>query len=308
MNANARNIIAGSRDKRLSVDKLPMLAKLADDIAELTMDAFRTRLSSPATMRRIDMRADKEEVLTTGEGVYSLPAILSDPEWDCPIGIILCADFIYTLAEVMLGSDGQEKEFSQERAFSTIERGLSKCFIDAAILGLNRGIAPFISSQLAFDKFDTRLEFLRLAAREEDAIGIRYELEALQRRGNILLVLPARALKRFGAQLSEPPVSAARKPDPQWARDFEMRVTGAGVAVEAFADVAGLRLSDVADFRPGKKITLPQQALQTVVLRAEGRSLFHCELGQSDGFYSVRVRADYDAESHERDAVHAISA
>ena len=308
MNAQARNLIAGSRDKRLSVEKLPMLAKLADDIADLTMEAFRTRLSSPAQMRRIDMRADKEEALTTGEGVYSLPAILSDSEWECPIGLVLRADLIYTLAEVMLGSDGNENVFSQERAFSTIERGLSKCFIDAAILGLNRGITPFVSCNLSFDKFDTRLEFLTLSAREEDAIGIRYELEALQRRGQILLVLPVRCLKRFGTQLAESPVSAARKPDPQWARDFEMRVTGAEVSVEAFADVTGLRLSDVADFRPGKTITLPQQAMQSVVLRAEGRSLFHCELGQSDGFYSVRVRADFDSEAQEREAVHALSA
>ena len=298
-----RDLITGGRDKRLSVDKLPMLGKLADDIAELIMEAFRTRLSSPAQFRRIDMRADREEVLTCGEAGACLPAILFDPEWECNFGLILRGDFIYTLAEAMLGSDGNEAPFTIERPFSTIEKG-----VDAAILGLNRGIGPFVSCNLVFEKFDTRLEFLTLAAREDDAIGIRYEIEVLQRRGEILLVLPGRALKRFGAQLAESPNSATRRPDPQWARDFEMRVTGAQINVEALADVPGLRLADVADFGPGRVLNLPAQALQSVVLRAEGRSLFHCELGQSEGRYSVRVEGDFETERQAHDALHALGA
>ena len=58
-----RNLIVGARDKKMSVEKMPMLGKLVDDIADLTLDAFRTRLSTPVQMRRIDLGVDRETVL-----------------------------------------------------------------------------------------------------------------------------------------------------------------------------------------------------------------------------------------------------
>lgn len=308
MAADARNIIAGAREKKLSVEKMPMLGKLADDIADLTLDAFRTRLSSPMQIRRVDLSADREEALLARLGRGALPAILQDPDWGCNFAAIFQGDCIFTLVEAMLGADGGDAAFAEERPFSTIERALAKCFLDAFILGVNRGVSPMQPLDVAFEKYDTRLDFVTLGGRGEEAVAIRYRLEAVGRGGDMHLIVPQRALARIGAQLAESPASAPRRPDPQWARDFEERVTGAEIAVSAFAEIGGYRLGDVAGFRQGQLLTLPAHALHDVTLTAEGRPLFTCELGQSEGRYSLRVASEYDAEAARQNKIHALGA
>ncbi len=301
-----RNLMAGGRDKRLSVEKLPMLGKLADDIAELALDAFRTRLSTPMQIRRVDMGADREEALLARLGPRTLPAILHDPEWGCNFAILFEPDFVFALVEAMLGADGGDAAFTDERPFSTIERSLTKCFLDGFILGMNRGFTPMQPLDLAFEKFDTRLDFVTLGGRGEEAVAVRYRNEALGRGGHMHLIIPQRAITRIASQLAESPASAPRRPDPQWAQDFEARVTGAEIAVSAFTEVAGYRLGDIAGFRQGQLLTLPARALHDVTLTAEGRRLFTCELGQSEGRYSLRVSGDYDAEAARRNMTHAL--
>ncbi len=295
--APGRGMIGGAREKRLSVDKMPMLGKLADDIAGLTLDAFRTRLSSPAQFRRHSMGSDREEIILAGAGSACLPAILNDPEWDCNLAVLLQPDFAFTLVEVTLGADGSDAAYCEQRAFSTIERGLTKCFLDALLLGIARALAPMQASAFAFEKFDTRLDFIKLGARGEDAVTINYVLEALGRSGKLSLVLPQRALNRIAAQLAESPTSPARRPDPQWTRDFEHRVTGAEVPLRAYTEIEGYRLGDVAGFMQGQVLSLPEHAQRSLTLVAEGRPLFTCELGQSEGQYSVRVEGEYDPEA-----------
>ena len=298
-----RNLIVGARDKKMSVEKMPMLGKLADDIADLTLDAFRTRLSTPVQMRRIDLGVDREEDLLERHGHGALPAILHDPAWDCNFAAIFQPDFVFTLVETMLGADGGDAAFAEARAFSTIERALVKCFLDGFLLGINRGISPMQILDLAFEKFDARLEFVTLGGRGEEAAAVRYRIEALNRHGDMHFIIPQRALNRLAAHLSREPTAPQRRPDPQWAHDFEARVTGAEIGVCAFAEVAGYRLSDIAGFRQGQLLTLPAEALHDVTLTAEGRRLFTCELGQSEGRYSLRVAGEYDAEAARRNKV-----
>lgn len=300
MAQDTRDLITGGREKKFSVEKLPMFGKLVDDIASLTLDAFRTRLSTPVQMRRIDLSIDREEALLARLGAGTLPAILSDPEWECNFAVLLQPDFVFTLVEAMLGADGGDAPFAELRSFSTIERSLSKCFIEALLLGVNRGVTPLQPLELTFGKFDTRLDFVTLGGRGEDAVAVRYRMEALGRGGEIVLLIPQRAVSRIAARLAESPSAVMQRPDPKWAHDFEERVTGAEIGVTAFAEIIGYRLGDIAGFRQGQLLTLPVQALHDVTLSAEGRRLFTCELGQSEGRYSLRVAAEYEADAARR--------
>jgi flagellar motor switch protein FliM len=252
------------------------------------------------------MAADREEALLARLGPGALVAILQDPEWGCNFAALFRPDFVFTLVEAMLGADGGDAAFAEDRPFSTIERSLTKCFLDGFILGLNRGFTPMQPLELAFDKFDSRLDFVTLGARGEEAAAVRYKIEALGRSGEMHLLIPQRAISRVGAQLAEAPSAAPRRPDPQWARDFEERVTGAEIGVSAFTEVAGYRLGDIAGFRQGQLLTLPVNALQDVTLTAEGRRLLTCELGQSDGRYSLRVAGEYDEEAARQNKVHTL--
>jgi flagellar motor switch protein FliM len=306
MAGNARSLLAGGREKKFSIEKLPMLGKLVDDVASLTLDAFRTRLSTPMQIRRLEMSVDREESLLAQLGTGALAAILSDPEWECKFAALFQSDFVFTLVEAMLGSDGGDAAFAEARTFSSIERALAKCFLDALLLGINRGFTPLQPLDLAFEKFDSRLDFVTLGKRGEDAVAVRYRIEALGRGGEMVLLIPQQAINRIATQLADASPAALRRPDPQWARDFEERVTGAEIVVSAFAEVQGYRLGDIAGFRQGQLLTLPEHALHEVTLTAEGRRLFTCELGQSEGRYSLRVAGEYDAEAGRQSRGHAL--
>src|SRR4051812_9619057 len=111
MAQDSRTLITGSRDKKLAVDKLPMLGKLADDVATLTLEAFRTRLSTPMQIRRLEMSSDREEAVLQKLGPGALVAILQDPEWGCNFAALFRPDFVFTLVEAMLGADGGDAAF-----------------------------------------------------------------------------------------------------------------------------------------------------------------------------------------------------
>lgn len=296
-NKNTRAVIAGSRQKRLSVEKMPMLTKFADEIADLAVESFRTRLSSPIQFRRLGISADSEEKIFSTSAPNTLAALLSDSDWAAPLALMFQANFVSTLCEAMLGADGSDHAFICTRGPSTIERGLIKCFADSLCISLNKAITPLAPANFGFQKYETRLDFLTLAARTEDSVVIRFGLELSQYSGEMQLVMPQRAFARISSQLMACGASQIRRPDPQWSKDFEVRVSSANVEVEAYAEIQGYLLRDVQAFVPGSIISLSEDAAHDITMMARGRRLFTCELGQSDGKYSVRIVSDYDPES-----------
>lgn len=295
-NKNTRAVIASSRQKRLSVEKMPMLNKIADEIADLAVESFRTRLSSPIQFRRLGISVDSEETVFSSSTPNTLAALLGDPDWGVPLAILFEPNFVSTLCEAMLGADGSDSPFACARGPTTIERGLIKCFSDSLCISLNKALTPLSPASFGFQKYESRLDFLTLASRTEDSIVIKFGLEMSRYGGEMQLVMPQRALVKISKQLMDTGASQTRRPDPQWAKDFEVRVSSANVEVEAYAEIHGYLLRDVQDFASGSILNLPENASNDITIMARGRRLFTCELGQSEGRYSVRIMSEYDSD------------
>lgn len=284
----SKGLVAGS--KGLSLDKLPLLGDLFEQIATETAERIRDRCTTSALVKPRGMASDREDAVLKTFEKHNLAFILFDPAWECRLAIVLDQDFVFTLIEAMLGSDGGDAAFKEPRPFSTIERSVSRAFVELVVEALNDGLSAMSPAEFAIEKVETRLEFVVLGSRSEDAVLARVGLEALGRSGDLSIVLPQMAIEKIRAHLViAPGKEAKRKDDPQWARQFGQRVTGAEVLIHASIEAEGFVLGDVARMVPGQVLTLGDQVQKKVLLACEGEELYRCELGQSDGFYSIRV-------------------
>jgi flagellar motor switch protein FliM len=298
MPVEAAGLVGGAKDKGFSLDKLPLLGDLFDQFATACAESVRESCSASLQLRPQGMAADREDAIFKTFDANILAFTIYDADWGCRFAIVLERDFVFTLIEAMLGSEGNDAPYKEVRPLSTIERGVATSFAEIAAEALNRVISPMSMADFQIEKVDTRLGSVVLGGRGEAAVLARLGVEALGCTGEMSLILPRVAIERLRPHLAKTPAALESKLiDPKWTRQFEDRVTRAEVAVCASIDVHGFSLRDIVALVPGQIITLGDQAQRQVALASEEEPLFTCELGQSDGFYSIRITAEYDHDA-----------
>ncbi|MDO9441292.1 MAG: FliM/FliN family flagellar motor switch protein [Beijerinckiaceae bacterium] len=305
MNAVADKGLLKSAAKGLSLDKLPLLGDLINQVATFGAERMRERCPTAILLRPRGMASDKEEKILAAFDQQLLAFILHDHEWDCRIAVVLDQDTIFTLVEALLGSDGSDEPFKEARPFSAIERGVAKSFVEVITDGLNRQLSPMSQARFELEKINQRLDFVYLGARNEDAVLTRIGIEALGRGGEMSIVFPQVAIERVRPHLAKAATAEpAKNADPRWSQEFGQRVGRAEVLVEASVVVEGFCLGDIATMVPGQVLPMGDQAQRQLALTSEGEMLARCELGQSDGYYSIRIISDHaDDEAHGRPAM-----
>ncbi|MDB5509260.1 MAG: flagellar motor switch protein FliM [Hyphomicrobiales bacterium] len=279
-----------SGPKGLSLDKLPLLGDFVTQVATFGAERLRERCSTPALLRPRGMASDKEEAILATFERQILAFILHDRSWDCRIAVILEQDLIFSLLEGMLGSEGTDAPFTETRPFSAIEKAIAEAFAGIIADGLNRQLSAMSPAHFEIEKIEQRLDFVALGNRNEDAVLARIGLDVLGRGGEVSIVIPQAAMERVRTHLAKSAAAEpARHADPKWSHDFGHRVSSAEVFVEASVEVEGFCLRDIATMVPGQVLPMGDQAQRQLLLSSESEQLFRCELGQSDGFYSIRI-------------------
>jgi flagellar motor switch protein FliM len=304
MPADGAGLIGGGKgkdkdkDKGLVLDKLPLLGDVFDQVASICAEGMRERCSAAVQLRTQGMAAEREDTILKSFDHHILAFILHDADWGCRIAVVLEQDLVFTLIETMLGGDGSDEAFKEPRPFSTIERGVAKAFVEIVVDALNRVLSPMSPADFELEKVDTRLDFVTLGGRTEEALLARIGFESLGRSGEMSLIFPRVAINRVKSHLSKaPPALETKLVDPVWTQQFERRVTRAEVLVQAAVDVDGYVLGDIAALVVGQVVPLGDHAQRQIALSSEGEALFSCELGQSDGFYSIRITSEFDHEA-----------
>jgi flagellar motor switch protein FliM len=280
----------------ISIDRLPMLPVVAERLAKGFGDLFRRATETPIQLTVKDIAGKKMgQILDAFEG-KSIVAVFHARDWDQRILIGLDRSFIFTIVEVLLGGDGSEPPFFDSRDFSQIEMGFAHFMFDQATAILNEAFAPVVRSSFRFEHAETKMEFVLIGKRSHGTILAQLQLEAFDRRGEINLVIPQSALQSIRQDLAREPRDEPAAVDPGWARLFENQITRAEVYVRAIIEERHLTLADIAGIEVG--CVLPLQATPRSLVRLESNDqlLFWCELGQANGYYTVRIEEGVDDE------------
>src|SRR4249919_3707876 len=105
----------------LALDQLPMLQVIFDRVATYCAESLRHLAASQPYYSLSNVETGRiGDLLEMYEG-NALAGIFNVPEWDNHVIVGFDRDFIFSLIEIMFGSDGSEPPIEDGRGFSNIE-------------------------------------------------------------------------------------------------------------------------------------------------------------------------------------------
>jgi flagellar motor switch protein FliM len=114
-------------------------------------------------------------------------------------------------------------------------------------------------------------------------------LRILGRDGNMFVLIPQTALNSVRQDLVREVSAEISVCDPRWAKQIQSEISQTEVTVRGVIEQRHFSLEDIATLKIGQVLTLEGTANTRVKLECNAESLFWCDLGQADGFYTLRV-------------------
>lgn len=272
----------------LPIDRLPALrAAFEKSVVDSTVP-LQAAVNSPLSLSLAAMVAGRADAVFERHAGSAIFAVLDAAAWKTRVVAGLSRSFVFSLTEALLGGDGREAPFTEDRPFTNIETRLATWCLEQVAASLQGALAAIAPLELTLERSASRIDAATLG-KAAPAVVATVALQVLGRGGVLFIVLPQAALAPFRHRLAEDPTRQAPTADPGWSSRLGSQVGRAQVRLSAILETHELTLGDVADLQVGQVLTLGPVSGSPVTLACNDRSLFRCQLGQSEGQYTLRV-------------------
>lgn len=279
----------------LSVERLPMLTLIFDRLATACAEGMRPYSPAILTCFVNSIATDHVwDALDAYDG--SIAAILYSPELDARVLVGLDRRCIFALMEVLLGGDGQQQPYDDDRNFSTLETRVAQTVFEIAAEALHSAFGPIIATKFTLERVETRMDFTVMGRRNVLAVVAKILIQAMDMGGQMFVVIPQPALTPIRQQLSRDLSSDGSASDPRWRAMMRQGVQKTEVKAVAVLDEQSLTLGDISAWRVGDLLPLKASAVTKTRLDCKNQPLFWCELGQAKGHYTLKVADRVDVE------------
>lgn len=273
----------------LSVDRLPLLRAVFEDMASGFEDAIR-RMSDPSARFFVDQIAvGRTNDIGESYEECALTAVYSGADLDSKILLGVDRGFVLSMVEALFGSDGSEGPCEEERSLSNVEARVGQFAFSRLTKALRASFSSVANISFEMERVASKFDFPAGGRKNGAVMTCRCRLAAFDRESEMVLSIPQSVLEPFREALSRDPSVEVPLLDPQWTKRMQDRVTQTEVAVQAVMERRGLTLADIARFEVGQIVELPVSPTSLIKLECERQALFWCALGQKDGAYTVRI-------------------
>lgn len=280
----------------LSLDKLPMLQIIFDRMATAAADSLRTLAASQTYYSLSHVESGRIGDILEMYEATAIAGIFHVPAWDNHVIVGFDRDFIFTMVEVLFGADGSEPPVEDERSFSTIELRMAQMLFELSAKVLQESFSLVSKASFRFERSETRMDFAVIGRRNNMAVAAKFLLQAINRGGEMFVIIPQSALTPMRQTLSKVITGESNAGDPNWARQIRSEVQKTTVPLRAVLEERMIDLGEVANFRIGQVLELQATPRTPVKLEANEQPLFWCQLGQAEGAYRLRIEDVYDHE------------
>lgn len=280
-------------------ERLPLLRQALEQAGLAWTEDVRTLTELPLrlTLTGVD-GATVGDLLPENAGEVAL-ALLAAPEWTTRLFAFADRAAAFTIVEALLGGDGSQPRHTADRPLTDIESGVAGVFFASAARALTQSFAAVAASTFAVDPEDIDLEAVD---RDEAVVVAHYRLDAPEPAGTLSIAIPQVAVGALRSALSEAPKAPAEV-DQGWAQHIQKQVTRSSVTLTAILDEQPGLLAEVFDLKIGQVIALQATPRSRVRVECNGERLMWCELGKSNGVYTLRVDAFVDHEQEFMDDI-----
>lgn len=276
------------------LERLPLLRQALERMGPACTEEVRSVATMPLRLVLQGIGTGTAGDVLPQDGPDGAVAVLGAPGWGTQL--FACADraAVFVTVEAMLGSDGSQPGYTAERPLSKIETGVAGLFFAAVARALAQSFAPIAASPFGVEATGDEID-LDAIDRDQAVVVARYRLDALEQGGEVSIAIPQSALGALRKPLSEAPKAAAR-PDPGWAQHIQKEMTRSNVTLTAILDERPGLLAEVFNLKVGQIIDLEATPQSRVRVECNGERLIWCDLGKSNGVYTLRVDAFVDHE------------
>jgi flagellar motor switch protein FliM len=279
-----------------SVGRLPVLRGIFEDTATRFARATLEPTGADAEFLAKDILAIRiGDTKDIGES-YAVATFYLAPELRSKVVVGISLDLALMLIDLLFGANASFPFHRRDRALTKVESRAAEFATNALIESFQAALSKIVAVSFKPEVAEPELDWLSLAGKGSAVVVCKFHLQTAGRQGEALIAVPRIALDPFNEALSRTPNANGNVEDEAWARKLRGQVVKASVKVSAVMEKRGLTLGDVARFQVGQVIGLPLSPSSLIPLKNGQRPLFNCELGQKDGFYTVRIEEKIDAE------------
>ena len=273
----------------LSLDRLPMLQLILDRLATACGDALKHRVASTVFYALSGVESGRFGEFLDVHDNNAVAGIFHAPGWDGHILVGLDRDLLYTMVEVLFGADGSEPAAEDARAFSAIELRVAQMVFEQVGRALEAAFGLVSQTAFRLERTETRMEFAVIGRRTNNAVQAKFLFQALNRSGEMFLVIPQALLNPLRPSLAKVLTGESTARDPRWSSQIAAEVQKAEVTLRAVLEERHLTLGEIAGLTVGQVIGLDATPATRIKLEGNDRPLFWARAGQAQGSYVLRI-------------------
>lgn len=279
-----------------SVNRLSVLRTIFDETAARFSKAIFETTGNAVDFQVEDILAIRVGETKDIDALLSVASVYDAPDLQSKVAVAISMNLALSLIDLLFGSNVSIPFTRADRGLTKVESRAAEFATAAIIDSFQASLSKVVSATFKLERVEAAVDWLTLARKGSVIVLCKCKLQALGRQGDAILAIPRSALDPFRDALSRDPNAKGNVEDAAWARKLRGQVVKAAVTVSATMEKRGLTLGDVAQFHVGQIIELPFSPTSLIPLESANRRLFSCELGQKDGFYTVRVEEKIDGE------------
>ena len=209
--------------------------------------------------------------------------------WNTPIALQFDQAVVSIMIETLFGGGENVVEFPNRPVLSPIERRVAELVVSQTSDALSTGFADILPSGFVAEPLKDKPDPTLLGKPAAPVLVATLVLRAIGTQAEIDVAVPQLALDAFSERLSIGPARAGAGTDSGWSEKLGVEVSRARMTLTATMELAEMTLKTVAELRPGQILACPADVGSDVRLSCGSGDLFRCDLGQSNGFYTLRV-------------------
>jgi len=280
----------------ISVDRMPLLHVIFERMAAQCSETMRQLSSSPALFMVDLVVTERIGDVLDGYESNVVFGVIYVQAWDSRLLIGLQHDLVFALAEALFGGDGGEAPVIEKRQLSNIELRLAKKAFELFARALRNSFAAVCETVFELDRIETRLDFVAIAPRSAFGVKAKLKLRMLGRESDMFVLIPQTALNSVRQDLVRDLSAEMSVRDPRWTKQIQSEIGQTEISIRGVIEERHFSLEDIAGLQIGHVLTLQATAKTRVKLECNAEPLFWCDLGQADGFYTLRVEDSVDRE------------
>jgi len=278
------------------VERFPMLRFVLERVAAACTENLGAISVCPPKLALEGMSSGTAgDLLSRLEGA-SVFGVLYAQKWDARLLIGADRAAVFMLVEMLLGGTGSDQAYSAERAFTKVEAKIAGSFFNRVAQALSAAFASIAETPFTVEAASDRINFDAVGRRSNPVTVATYRLSRCEVGGEIVIAIPNSVFAPMRKTLSR--VSSGEKPkaDPRWTQQIETGITRTNVALKAVLDECWIPLEEISRLEVGHVMRLNATTQSRVRVECNDEPLVWCQLGKSNGVYTLRVDEIVDRE------------